>query len=273
MRPDEFEARMRRLECFHALRCPDGAWVVLRLDGRGFTRFTEAHCEKPFDDRFHGWMLAAARAVFEDFGGVYAYTESDEVSVLLPRGWAHFDREVEKAVSVSAGLASAAFALACGASAHFDCRVVVVPTDEQVVDYFRWRQADAARCALNGWCYWTLRKEGLDARAATRKLAGLTVADKNELLFRRGVNFNDLPAWQKRGAGLTWEVVPHAGRNPLTGEAATATRRRVRVDRELPTGDGYAAWVSGLLTTPPVADAEPDPAGGEPGPGSGVPAP
>ncbi len=96
---------MRRLECFPGLRVPDGAWVVLRLDGRGFTRFTEAHCRKPFDDRFHGWMVAAARAVFEDFGAAYAYTESDEISVLLPRGWAHFDREVEKAVSVSAGIA------------------------------------------------------------------------------------------------------------------------------------------------------------------------
>jgi tRNA(His) 5'-end guanylyltransferase len=248
MRPDEFEARMRRLECYHSLRVPDGACVVLRLDGRGFTRFTEQHCEKPFDERFHGWMVAAARAVFEDFGAVYAYTESDEISVLLPRGWAHFDREVEKAVSVSTGLASATFALACGAAAHFDSRVVVAPTDEQVVDYFRWRQADAARCALNGWCYWTLRKEGLDPHAATKQLAGLTVADKNELLLRRGVNFNDLPAWQKRGAGLSWEEYPHAGRNPLTGETATATRRRVRVDRELPTGEEYAAVVAGRFT-------------------------
>ncbi len=34
--------------------------------------------------------------------------------------------------------------------AHFDCRVVVAPADEQVTDYFRWRRADAARCALNG---------------------------------------------------------------------------------------------------------------------------
>src|SRR3954468_19387588 len=111
MRPDDFEGRMRRLECFHALKCPDGAWVVLRLDGRGFTRFTEARCEKPLDERFPAWMVAAARAVLEDFGGVYAYTESDEVSVLLPRGWAHFDREVEKAGSVSAGIASGVFSV------------------------------------------------------------------------------------------------------------------------------------------------------------------
>ncbi len=145
---------------------PDGAWVVLRLDGRGFTRFTEERFEKPFDERFHSCMVATARAVLEDFGGLYAYTESDEISVLVPRGWAYFDREVEKVVSVSAGLASATFSLACGTVAHFDARVVVAPTDEQVMDYFRWRQADATRCALNGWCYWTLRKEGLDARAA-----------------------------------------------------------------------------------------------------------
>jgi tRNA(His) 5'-end guanylyltransferase len=248
MRPDEFEGRVRRLECFHSLKCPDGAWVVLRLDGRGFTRFTEGRCEKPFDLKFHDWMVAASRAVLEDFGGLYAYTESDEVSVLLPRAWAHFDREVEKAVSVSAGIASATFSLACGAAAHFDARVVVAATDEQVTDYFRWRQADAARCALNGWCYWTLRKEGLDPRAATRQLSGLSAADKNELLFRRGTNFNDLPAWQKRGTGLTWEDYPHAGRNPVTGEAVEATRRRVRANRELPTGDAYAAMIAGLLS-------------------------
>ncbi len=247
MRPDDFEGRMRRLECFHALRVPDGAWAVLRLDGRGFTRFTAERCAKPFDPRFHDWMVAAARAVLEDFGGLYAYTESDEISVLLPRHWALFDREVEKAVSVSAGLASAVFALACGAPAHFDARVVVAATDEQVTDYFRWRQADAVRCALNGWCYWTLRNEGLDAGAATKQLAGLTVADKNELLFRRGVNFNDVPLWQRRGTGLWWEEYPHVGHNPLTGAEVPTTRRRVREDRELPTGDDYAARVASLL--------------------------
>lgn len=250
MRPDEFEARMRRLEAFHALRVPDGAWAVLRLDGRGFTRFTDGRCEKPFDPAFHGWMVAAARAVLADFGGVFAYTESDEASVLLPRDWALFDREVEKAVSVAAGLASGVFSLACGAAAHFDARVVVAPADEQVVDYFRWRQADATRCALNGWCYWTLRKEGLDARAVTAQLSGLSVADKNELLFRRGVNFNDLPAWQRRGTGLYWEDYPHTGHNPITGESVPTTRRRVKEDRDLPMGNAYAAMVGRLLAPP-----------------------
>jgi predicted kinase len=39
--------------------------------------------------------------------------------------------------------------------------------------------------------------------------------------------------------------------NPQLGQAVTATRRRVKVDRELPLGDEYAAFIAGLLR--PVA--------------------
>jgi tRNA(His) 5'-end guanylyltransferase len=28
----------------------------------------------------------------------------------------------------------------------------------------------------------------------------------SELLFQHGINFNDLPNWQKRGIGLYWET-------------------------------------------------------------------
>jgi tRNA(His) 5'-end guanylyltransferase len=135
MRPDELEARMRALEVYHPLRLPPGAWVVLRLDGRGFTRLTEGRFEKPFDPRFHDFMVATTRALLEEFQALYAYTESDEVSVLLPRRWALFDRELEKAVSLSAGLASAAFSLACGVRALFDSRAIPCAEDGQVVDY------------------------------------------------------------------------------------------------------------------------------------------
>src|SRR5438128_10639903 len=79
-------------------------------------------------------------------------------------------------------------------------------TESLVVDYFRWRQADAARCGLNGWCYWTLRKSGKSVREATRTLEKQSFAFKNELLFQHGINFNDLPAWQRRGIGLYWET-------------------------------------------------------------------
>jgi tRNA(His) guanylyltransferase len=193
MRPDEFEARMRSLEYFHSLRLLPHVWTVIRLDGRAFTRFTEARFGKPFDARFHGAMVETARALLAEMSALYAYTESDEISLLFRPEWDFFDRELEKIVSLSAGMASAAFTQALGEAAHFDSRVWLGATPPLVVDYFRWRQADAARCALNGWCYWTLRKAGHGAAEATAALEGSSLAAKNELLFQHGVNFNDLP--------------------------------------------------------------------------------
>lgn len=33
-------------------------------------------------------------------------------------------------------------------------------------------------------------------------MLGLSVSQKNELLFQYGINFNDLPNWQKRCVGF-----------------------------------------------------------------------
>jgi tRNA(His) guanylyltransferase len=247
MRLDEFEERMRALEVFHSLRLPPGAWVILRLDGRSFSRFTETHFDKPFDSRFHDLMVRTAQAVLEDLQGLYAYTVSDEISVLLPRTWNLFDRELEKSVSLSAGLASAAFSLACGTRVQFDSRAVLATEDEQVVDYFRWRQADAARCALDGWTYWTLRKAGQTKAQATSALEGKSAVDKNELLFEAGINFKELPSWQGRGTSLYWASFEREGYNPKLDLKVIATRRRVKVDRELPIGEEYAVVISRLL--------------------------
>ena len=119
-------------------------------------------------------------------------------------------------------------------------------TEGDVVDYFRWRQTDAARCALNGWAYWTLRQEGLGVAQATTTLEGESTAFKNELLFARGVNFNEVPAWQWRGTGLSWETYEKEGFNPVMGQAVTAQRRRIRIDRNLAVKDEYAAFLRRL---------------------------
>jgi tRNA(His) 5'-end guanylyltransferase len=42
-----------------------------------------------------------------------------------------------------------------------------------------------------------------------------------------GVNFNELPAWQKRGVPLTWEVYFKEGVDPRTDTPTKAIRRRV----------------------------------------------
>ena len=248
MESDAFEARMRAGEYFHTLRLLSGAWTVLRVDGRSFSRFTEAHFDKPFDARFRNFMVTTAHRLLEELHGIYAYTESDEISVCFPPDWNLFDRELEKLVSLSAGIASATFSLACGKAAYFDSRAWLGVNVAQVIDYFQWRQSDAARCALNGWCYWTLRKDGQSVSQATRRLEGASQSDKHELLFAHGINFNDLPLWQKRGTGLYWETYAKEGYNPVSRQTVWAERRRIITNADLPMKDEYAAFLNNILT-------------------------
>lgn len=251
MNADDFEAQQRAREWFYPLRIPEGMWAVVRVDGRSFTRLT-AELEKPFDELFSHLMERTAQALLVELDGVYAFTESDEISVVLPPGWDMFNRSVDKTVSITAGMASSTFTLLgqdlVEPPAVFDSRVWIGAAAADVVDYMSWRQADAARCCLNGWCYWTLRnKDHISARAASRQLHGLGSADKQELLFQRGINFNDLPAWQRRGVGLWWEWFDKQGHNPVTDSPVTTRRRRVHVDRDLPMKDDYRILVAKIL--------------------------
>lgn len=255
MKVDDLGARMRELEWFHALRAPPGAWIVLRVDGRSFSALTEKAFKKPFDERFHAAMLVATERLFTELDGVLAYTESDEVSVLLHPETELFNREVEKLVSISAGVASAAFSLNVGQPAHFDSRLWIGVTQSQVVDYFRWRQADATRCCLNGWCYWMLRHAGRTVQDATRALEGLGFSEKNELLFSLGHNFAKLPSWQRLGSALYWGKVEKQGFNPKTGENVVATRRALTLDEELPRGEDFKLFLESFLARALVKDA------------------
>jgi tRNA(His) 5'-end guanylyltransferase len=250
MKTSNFEKRMRAGECFHDLRMLPAAWVVLRLDGHGFTRFTSKRFEKPFDATFHEYMIVTAQKLLERFQGVYAYTESDEISILLPRSWDLFDRELEKAFSISAALASSSFTIACGEAVQFDSRAWVGAREEDVVDYFRWRQTDATRCALNGWCYWTLRKVGKSVEQATSALHGKSGAFKNQLLRQHGINFNDVPTWQRRGTGIYWERFEKEGYDPLRGITVKASRRRIKIDRELPMKLEYGQFIERIMAQP-----------------------
>lgn len=242
MKSDNLDARMRRLEAYHGLEVLPGLHPVVRVDGRSFTKLTRG-MEHPFDIKFHDCMVATATALLVELGGLYAFTESDEISVLLPPDTDLFGREVEKIVSISAGVASATFSLELGKAAHFDSRVWVGVSEVDVIDYFRWRQSDASRCCLNSWCYWTLRKSGCTVKQATEALEGQSFSAKNELLFKHGINFNNVSTWQKRGVGLYWEDFEKAGFNPKLKTTSTAIRRRICVDRELPRGLDYADLV------------------------------
>lgn len=250
MKFDEFDGKMRIFETAHDQCVLPGLWMVARLDGRNFTRLTKElqNFEVPFDERFRDLMVRTTEHLMNcGFRVIYGFTESDEISLLLDYRDQSFGRKTRKLNSVLAGEASAKFSLLLGELACFDCRISELPTVENVVDYFRWRNEDAHRNALNAHCYWRLRQEGEPANAANDQLLRLSTSEKNELLFQRGVNFNDLPRWQKRGIGVVWERYLKAATNVGTGEPVTANRRRLTPIYELPMGDQYSDFVRKLL--------------------------
>ena len=249
MKFTDLDTRMRVFETAHDHCVMPDVYIVVRLDGRGFTRLVrEVHSfEAPYDIRFRDYMLATVERLMNcGFNVVYGYTQSDEISLLFHLGEATFGRKERKINSVLAGEASSAFALQLGSQACFDSRVCQLPNRKSVVDYFRWRQEDAHRNALNSHCYWKLRSLGESAGAATNHLSGLSVSDKNELLYQNGINFNELPAWQKRGMGVLWENYQKEGKNPITGEISQSEKRQLVRNLELTYGDEYSQFISSL---------------------------
>jgi len=251
MKFDELDSQMRVFETCADFCVLPGIYMVARLDGRDFTRLTKekAHFEAPFDEKFRDLMTETVKHLMTcGFKVLYGYTESDEISLLFDPGIDVFSRKIRKYNSVLAGEASAKFSLLFGDIAVFDCRICQLPDRGKVIDYFRWRSEDAHRNALNAWCYWTLRKDGLNKREADSHVAHKSVADKNEMLFSKGINFNDLPAWQKRGIGLYWVSESKTGFNPVTKEEVQTERKVLTMDYELPMGDFYGNFIGKFLT-------------------------
>ena len=259
MKFDDLDQKMRVFETSHDFCVLPGLYMVARLDGRSFTRLTkDVHkFEAPFDVRFRDFMLETTEHLMAacGFNVLFGYTESDEISLLFDLEEKGFQRKLRKLNSVLAGEASAKFSLLLGAVACFDCRISQLPTTELVIDYFRWRNEDAHRNALNAHCYWAMRKQGKSVGDPTSALVGLSVADKNELLFRMGINFNDLPLWQKRGCGVYWNTVEVPAKNPITGADVVARRRRLYRELNLPMKDAYSEFLAQILgkCAPPAA--------------------
>src|SRR5262245_45338477 len=174
MKFDELDTRMRVFETTNDQHVLPGLHMVARLDGRSFTRLTkEEHSfAAPFDQRFRDLMVDTTEHLMTlaGFRFLYGYTESDEISLLFASSEDKFNRKLRKLVSILAGEASSKFSLLLGAIGVFDCRISQLPTAELVVDYFRWRNEDAHRNALNAHCYWCLRKQGASFEDATAQL-------------------------------------------------------------------------------------------------------
>lgn len=228
----EIDRIMRENECSRDGSIPPSAYIIARLDGRGFSSLTNAYFEKPFDLRFHRMMLDTVRHLMRSGIKVpFAYTQSDEISLLmLPYSGEHA-RKARKLLSLLAAEASARFSLLLGEVSTFDCRLNLQYEWDKVLDYFRWRSIDAERNSFNSYCYWLLRADGLDAQTATEKLRQLDVVARRRFLLDRGIDFAHLPSWQVRGTCFYWQNVQKEGFNPHTAEPTLYTRR-VLVENE-----------------------------------------
>jgi len=170
--------------------------LIIRVDGRTFHTFTR-NLDRPFDLRFaEAMQLTAAFLVAEIQNAQLAYVQSDEISILLV-DFHNFDTEqwfrgnLQKIVSLSASLATVGFNSSYGSTqATFDSRAFILPTAE-VNNYFFWRQQDATRNSI--------QMVG-QANFSHKQLHKQSCTDIQEMLFQKGINWNDLPTWQRRGA-------------------------------------------------------------------------
>ena len=115
MRFDDLDKIMRTYEESLDQYIEPDKIIIARLDGRSFTKLTKETCDfkKPFDENFRDLMVATVMHLMKDcgFNIVRGFTESDEISLLLPSDSTQFNRKVRKLNSILAGEASAYFSL------------------------------------------------------------------------------------------------------------------------------------------------------------------
>jgi tRNA(His) 5'-end guanylyltransferase len=190
--------------------------VVLRLDGNSFSRLTARdEFDKPFDDQFEGAMNVAAMAVMDYCSGAQvAYCQSDEISILLRNNMSvntepFLANRTQKLSSLCAAKASVAFNKenrehSIDTEAVFDCRAFVVPEDD-VVNYFLWRQRDAFKNCISSYAHYNL-KDKYGRKTAQKMLHGKSTDERQELIYQElGQNPNDLPTRWKRGRCISRE--------------------------------------------------------------------
>ena len=186
-------------------------YIVIRIDGKGFTKFTTQHkFEKPNDIRGIGLMNKAAQNVMQTFAEIWlAYGQSDEYSFVLRRNSQLYNRRSDKIATTIASCFTAGYVMffkeffpgeELQELPMFDGRCVLYPTNEILRDYFNWRQADCHINNLYNTIFWSLvQNGGQTMEEAHKTLKGTDSAAKNEMLFTKfNINYAKIdPIWRK----------------------------------------------------------------------------
>lgn len=209
MNKDSLGDRMKRYEVVNKDVVIPRMPTILRLDGKAFHTFTKQFTF-PFSDTMHQFMQNTTSSLMHEVQNArLGYFQSDEISILLNDWGKHetqqwFGGEVQKMVSISAGVASSRFTLdyamwllgkgktpAWEGMPVFDSRIFQVPLNE-VTNYFIWRQQDASRNSVQmlGQSYFSHKQ--------LHKKNNSNIQDM--LMLEHGVNWNDLETRKRRGS-------------------------------------------------------------------------
>ena len=142
-------------------------YTLVMLDGRSFSKMVKKKFELPFDDNFIDMMNETAKYICKKIqGALFAYVQSDEISILLSdKGDTFFGGRLNKMQSIIASMAASKFNqlmmlynLKNGIGPNdpmkivestnlvdFDCKVWNVPTFNDAIAWFIYRQIDCIR--------------------------------------------------------------------------------------------------------------------------------
>lgn len=190
--------------------------ICVRLDGKCFSKFTKG-LNRPFDERFHAIMVDTTRRLVSETNALVGYTQSDEISLIYYSdrydSQVFFDGRIQKMTSVLAAMCSVYFNHMVLNIAQdleklsidkkdiiwsdkyllmpvFDCRSWNVPSKMEATNTILWREMDATKNAISMAArHYFSHKELMDKHGG----------EMQEMLFQKGINFNDYPDWFKRG--------------------------------------------------------------------------
>jgi len=216
--------------------------IYARLDGRGFSRFMKG-MDRPFDARMQQCMIDTTIFLVQESHALIGYTQSDEISLVWNSddysSQVFFDGKKQKIVSVLASMATMIFNRRIqellpewySKCPTFDCRAFSLPSKIEAANAFLWREQDATKNAVS------MAARSMFSHA---ELMNKGRSDMNEMMWKKGINFNDFPASFKRGTFVRREnfEVPISDLEipdeiKITMDKDTVTRSRV-VPVEMP---------------------------------------
>lgn len=178
--------------------------ALVRLDGRCFHSFTRG-MERPFDQDLSNAMIGTTEYIAKETNASMGYTQSDEISLVLlaktPESSIFFDGSIFKLTSILAAMVSVyfnKFDFGGDDMPVFDCRVWNVPTREEAANYFLWREQDATRNSI---------QMAAQSVYSQKQLMNKNTSEMQEMLFQKGINWNDYPDFFKRGTYIQRHTV------------------------------------------------------------------